>query len=98
MNFTSGDSEIVPEEQLASRCSCRALAQMFHRLASCPQSSWDVHPDDDRAVCNVEQELDAQENVRDTFAASLSTAFLKRKLSGKACEMAWYAHDAGAQG
>ena len=52
---------------------------MFHRLASWerPQSSWEVHPDDDRAVWNVEQELDVPEDVGDTFADYLSTAFLK---------------------
>ena len=33
----------------------------------------------------------------DTFAASLSTAFLRGKLSAKACEMVWYAHNEGAQ-
>ena len=74
---------------------------MFHRLASWrrPQSSWEVHPDDDRAVWNVEQELDVPEDVGDTFADYLSTAFLKGKLSAKTvCEIAWYAHSAGAQG
>ena len=87
--------------KLVSRCSCLAVAPMFHRLASWerPQSSWEVHPDDVRAVWNVEQELDVPEVIGDTFADYLSTAFLKGKLSVKTvCEIAWYAHNAGAQG
>ena len=83
--------------KILSRISCLAVAPMFHRLVSWerPQSSWGVQ-DDDRAAWNVEQELDVPEDVGDTFADYLSTAFLKGKLSAKTvCEIAWYGHNAG---
>ena len=43
--------------------------------------------------------LDIHEDVGDTFADYLTTVFLKVKLSAKTvCEIAEYAHSAGAQG
>ena len=84
---------------LVSRCSCRAVAPVFHRLASWerPQSSWEGAPMM-MTVRSVDHELDTQEDVGDVFADCLTTSFLTRKLSAKTVfEIAWHAHNAGVQ-